>query len=244
MSYPDRQTRRNPEPNTGSLRPNWSSFGAGNSGSGQWADDVQFEHSGLNARRPTVGEMIDQFLAMTDEDRVSFLSIVGSMGHQVPSQTNRPVQAYRSSTKSSSKTQESSGRVPIRTEPLPSGYTSDPKTGQIYRAQNPRERSEEFLQLEGEYEELRTELAQLMQENKFVFDIGSKETLDQDNNVLKEEDLPPRINEIRKKLGPAKDRIRQYKADHRDEFTPPPTKGGKRARGRGVPVIRGRSDPG
>jgi hypothetical protein len=187
---------------------------------GNWADDavnvVNFDQYGQSEipfagddDRPTVGSVVDQFMALSPDDRQAFLMLIGGMGYVVPIGTNVvPRQVRRSAASASA--------IPVVT-PGP-GYTQDPVTGKIYRAQPPKQRSDEWVALEEEYSEARSELADVMTANKFTYNVKTSEILDENQQTVDETIQPERLKQSRLRLKAAKDRLKEYKELHPEEF--------------------------
>lgn len=239
MSYPVRTTVRAntgrrpvPSPNNrarnpagiqpqGSSRPrtNQSYDGQTPSGAeayGNWADEAEDLFGDFADERipfagddypPTVGSVVDQFLALSPDERQAFLQLIGGMGYQLPEERSAPGPGTRRS--------PAPGRL---TATLSPGYTQDPTSGKIYRAQPPKERPQEWENTQNEYNNARSELADEMLANKFTYNVKTSKLLDVNNQEIPDDKIPESLVQLREKLLHAKERVKAYKKAHPEYF--------------------------
>jgi len=165
-----------------------------------------------------MGEVLEGFKALSDEDKIVFLQCIGGMGYQ-------PAAVTAAAAKSVSTAQSAQ-------TPLPVGYTRHPGTGNIYRVQPPKERPSELLELQKEYEEARVELALGMKAKDLYFDPDSKKTLDTNGKPV---ELPMELEVLKERTLTCKQQVKDFKKVHPEMFSPPPKRGG--GRGRGLPRV-------
>jgi len=193
-----------------------------------WDEEPYVPFVGDDYRPPTVGLVIDKFLALSDQDKAVFLRIIGGYGYVVPVGPNgpQPAPGYQPPTA------PAVNLANLANQPVAPGYTRDPATGKIYRAQAPKERPEEFLELQEEYDQVRSDLADEMSAQRYKYNVKTSETLDDNDQQVADDVLPERIKELREKLERAKQALKQYKTDNPGLFR----KEAKRASRKGRPI--------
>jgi len=182
---------------------------------------------------PTVGSVVDSFRALSAEDQQVFLSIVGGM-MEIPS----PAPLVGA-------TQQSLPIRPVRNAPLPAGVTQHPVSGKLFRVEPKKERTAPYLQLEGEYSTARANLAAIMRRKNYEFVVDTRETRVVGHpDQLVSNDTDPEWGTAKDAVERTKLALKGYKQAHGEEFTaPPPGRGGRPRRGRGVPIVRGAQRP-
>jgi len=186
-------------------------------------------------KSPTLGEVIDGFRQLSDEDKSIFMMVIG----QSQSVPIAPFATNVTAAWTAGPIQVPTGNpVPAqagRPGPIP-GTTVNPQSGKVYRIQPPKERSEELRGLQVDYDRARQALADYMSANNLIFDVGSKQTYDgQDQVVQPNEELVG----LRRTLDAAKTALKDYKQVHAEQFAQIRTQRVRTVPTRGVPRGRG-----
>jgi hypothetical protein len=117
-------------------------------------------------------------------------------------------------------------------ELLRSGYTISPITGQVFRVTAPKERDQNFIDLEKDYSSKRSDLIAYCRQKGYNFDPVSKQTTLNDGTKV-DVNQDPEFLRVRKACDYAKTAIKSYKQKHPAQFMP-----NERKRRRNVDALR------
>jgi hypothetical protein len=180
----------------------------------------------------SLGAALESYFRLSESDKALFISVVQATAQGVNlgagSSTGGDSNTVSTSVIGNNpKFADGSRKKLPRGEQPPQGFTKNPKTGEVFKKNSSKARSEEFLGLEGSLAAAKRELWNYRQ--------SANLTVGDDNNV-EESTLPlPQAQQEYGRLWAimslAKDNIATYKRLHPEEFRPPkgyvPEKGQK-----------------
>jgi hypothetical protein len=199
----------------------------------EWGDAPFIEEYQGSGPGVKAGQVFDQFQQLSESEKQTFLQLIGGLGYTIPATANAAGTAARAA--------EGANAPNLRQldgdQPVPAGYTRDPATGKIYRLSAPKERSGEWIRLNDEYDRLRGQLAQQMQDRRWVYNVETGHTVSHDGRPIDPADIPEEITRLRGEIATAKQRLKDYKGNHPEEFRETANPGRGRGRGARVPTV-------
>jgi hypothetical protein len=155
--------------------------------------------------------MIDGFQSLSERDRATFLVATGLIfagptAFAGPSDMGTGVQ-----TTPATFAGVASGATAQNTGPT----TVNPQTGKVYRVVPPKERPADFLRLQAVYDHAREALANYVAERRYVYDVTAGVTYNEQDAAVEDDE---HLNQLTQAVADAKTALRQYKADHPEQF--------------------------
>jgi len=197
-----------------------------------WADMVEDDLIPFYGDYPKpkdikIGEILDQYLALPDDQKIVFLDIVQGMGYiipkeylnqDIPSKTLDPVQPEQLASPNSGENSDSPN-LETSKPTIVGNFSRNPADGKFYPLQAPKVRSEEFLRLDEAYSRSRRNLSLIMRKENYVYDIDTHECHVRGKPYLK---ISKEINHdwwvAQQYVEKSKGDLKAYKRKHPEEF--------------------------
>jgi len=176
----------------------------------------------------TLGQMIDGFRRLSEEDKRAFMLVSGLQLTGTPAAgvgTVAPQGAAANAGVPASAPVMAQGpqAVQMARQGVPVS-TKDPKTGKVYRVVAPTARADEFVGLENNSLRARQALGAYMKRMGYEYNQETKELLH--NKVVIQ--TPPReYNQLVERVQATIAAVKSYKQAHPEQFRPPTKKAGK-----------------
>lgn len=191
-----------------------------------WSEEPIAPHTHL-----TLGQLIDGFRQLSDEDKDIFMMIAGR------GRTAQPTVGYTAP-------QPRVVVPPVQVVPAVGlgtsvvGTTRDPKTGKVFNKVAPATRASGFLAVENNSLRAKQALAAFLKRNGLVFnrETGQTVSVSTGETFIPTQEYNVLVNDVKT----ANAHVKQYKTAHPEEFRPPPVKG----KGRALPSMAGLTPPG
>lgn len=177
----------------------------------------------------TLGQMIDGFRRLSEEDKrafmlVSGLVLAGTPAAGVGSVAPSGVAAANADISASAPIlAQGPQAVQMARQGVPVS-TKDPKTGKVYRVVAPTTRADEFVGLENNSLRARQALGAYMKRNGYEYNQEAKQLL---HNKVVVQTPPEEYNQLVARVKATIEAVKGYKQAHPEQFRPPTKKAGK-----------------